>query len=296
MDHDKRQLISFAAIILSIVILLFLNSVCKADEEPPKIGNFSLPYSQQPGPLIGFGENILEKHETQLYFYADDFAGINKHFVDFIPQLLYGITDTLSIFINTPYAVSYETGPNKSSGFEDAFAQLEYAYYNHSTSHFTEQATLLANMAVPTGSINKIPATGVGSLSFLLAGTYNRTYKDWFVFGCPAVEFTTAKNGTKFGNSYFYQFGFGREIAFTHGWLLAWMTEINGTYTQRNRVRGVIDSDSGGNIVYVTPSIWASTKKMIMQFGAGYAVTQNLYGSQTRSTYLIAANVGWRIC
>src|ERR1700722_1589145 len=33
----------------------------KDDVEPIRAGNFSLRSSQQPGPLVGFGENIIDK-------------------------------------------------------------------------------------------------------------------------------------------------------------------------------------------------------------------------------------------
>lgn len=283
-----------------LILILFAECLftlrCEASEvEPPKMGNFSLPTSQQPGALVSFGQNIIDKNETQLFLFADDYAGVNKHFIDLVPSVLYGITDNLSIFINVPYAASYKMKQHKSSGFEDAFAQLEYAFYNKSTSSFVDQATVVGNVTVPTGSIQKTPPTGYGHPSFFLGTTFNRTYVNWFVFGSPGVVFTTARNGTKFGNSYLYQFGFGRNITDINGWILAWMAEIDGTYSPRNRVKGVIDFNSGGNVIYVTPSVWASTKRIIFQFGAGLPLTQHLYGNQTRETYLLAANIGWSI-
>jgi hypothetical protein len=279
------------------IILFFFTLKCEAseDQQPPKVGNFTLPNSQQPGPLVGFGENTLEKNEAQLFLFADDFAGVNKYFIDVVPGILYGITDDLSIFVNIPYAASYNIGSYKSTGFEDAFVQLEYEFYDKSTSSSVDQATVVANVTIPTGSNQKNPSTGVGSPSFFLGTTFNRTYINWFIFGSPGAVFTTAKNGTKFGNSYLYQFGFGRNMADINGWLFAWMAEIDGTYSQRNRVQGIIDPNSGGNVVYVTPSLWASTKKFIFQFGAGWPVTQHLYGNQTRDAYLLVANVGWSI-
>ncbi len=61
----------------------------KKEEKPAKIGNFSLPASQQPSALFGFGGNIIDKGEIQLYFFADDFQGkkenndntFTKHFI-----------------------------------------------------------------------------------------------------------------------------------------------------------------------------------------------------------------------
>ena len=290
---------------LSFLIFLFLFSFsCAVDaHQPPeeknstnvlpKTGNFGLPVSQQPGPLIGFGQNILGKNETQIFLFADDFAGVRKHFIDLIPGLLYGISDTFSIFVNVPIAVSYQQNGNRSAGFEDAFVQLEDAFYTQNTTTYQEQATIVGNITFPTGSTQKQPPTGSGSPTFFLGATFIRTYVDWFVFASPGAMLTTTHGNTKFGNDYLYQGGFGRNIANINQWMFAWMVEVDGTYTQQNRISGMTAPNSGGNLVYVTPSLWVSTPRLIFQLGAGWAVSQHLYGNQTRSTYLLAANLGW---
>lgn len=275
--------------------IFFLLSCEAVADQPPQIGNFALPTSQQPGPFISFGENMLDKNETQLFLLADDYAGRNKHFIDVIPGVLYGITDSFSIFVNIPYAASYKTGKNTSTGFEDAFAQLEYAFYSNPTKAYVDQVTIVANASVPTGSTEKNPSTGFGSPTYFIGMTFNRIYVDWLVFASPGTLLTTSKNGNKFGNSYLYQFGFGRNIANLNGWILAWLAEIDGTYYQRDKINGRTDPSSGGNIVYVTPSLWASNKNLLIQLGVGVPATQHWYGNQTRDNFLLVANLGWSI-
>lgn len=70
----------------------------KKKEKPPKIGNFSLPTSQQPAALFGFGGNIIDKGEVQIYLFEDDFVGKKKTTIDVIPSVLFGITDNWSVF------------------------------------------------------------------------------------------------------------------------------------------------------------------------------------------------------
>ncbi|HSW71656.1 MAG TPA: hypothetical protein VLH77_06765, partial [Gammaproteobacteria bacterium] len=100
---------------------------------------------------------------------------------------------------------------------------------------------------------------------------------------------------TKFGNTYLYQAGFGRNIKSTHQWLFAWMLEGDGSYTQKNRISGVIDPNSGGNVIYLTPSIFVSNNGFIFQLGAGWPLTQHLNGVQGRDSYLLAASLGFRL-
>ncbi|HVV68758.1 MAG TPA: hypothetical protein VHE99_06985 [Gammaproteobacteria bacterium] len=296
------------SVIFKILIVFFSFSVyvAKADnnspeeaggqEQPPSIGNFALPTSQQPGPLVGFGQNIIDQNETQIFLLADDFSGVNKHAVDIAPSILYGITNNLSVWLNMPIAASYKTNQDSSSGLEDAALQFEYAFYHQDTHAFSEQATIVSNMTFPTGSSTKEPNTGFGSPSFFLGFTLNRMYVDWFVFTSHGAVLTTSNDNTKFGNQFLYQAGFGRNILdIDSKWILAWMVEADGQYTQKNKISGVTDPNSGGNIVYVTPSLWVSSKRLIVQPGVGFPVAQHLYGNQKRNNYLLLLSLGWRL-
>jgi hypothetical protein len=263
------------------------------EEKPPKIGNFSLPTSQQPAALFGFGGNIIDKGEVQLYLFADDFVGKNRAIVDIIPSVLFGITDNWSIFFNAPFSPLMQDGCARSDGLEDFFIQLEYAFYNKSTKCYQDQATLVANITFPTGSIRKNPPTGFGAPSLFLGGTYYRTWVDWFVFTSNGAILTGPEHGNKFGDLFLYQMGFGRNIPSPEGWIYAWMIEVDGQYNKRNRINGVIDPNSGGNVIYVTPSVWVSSKEMLLQFGVSFPIAENLFGNQKRFDYALNLNFAW---
>lgn len=268
----------------------------KGEKEPPHIGNFALPYSQQIGPLVSFGQNTLMKNQVQLFLMPADYAGKNQHFVSLAPSVVYGITDELSILASLPLAVSYQYNNKRSAGLADAIVQLEYAFYSKSTAKYLDSATIVGNVFLPTGSSNKQPPTGFGSPAYFIGGTFARMYVDWYGFTSLGAQFTTSHSGTQFGDNYLYQFGLGRNICtIDHRWLFAWLVEANGTYTNDNRMRGHTDTNSGGNIVYITPSLWVSSKKLILQFGVGLPVVQNLHGHQNRENYLLIGNFGWTI-
>lgn len=265
----------------------------KKEEKPPSIGNFALPTSQQPAALFGFGGNIIDANEVQLYFFADALCGREKLTTDLIPSVLFGITDNWSIFFNFPFSPKMIDGCHQSSGLEDFFIQLEYAFYNKSTRKYVDQATVVANITFPTGSIKKDPPTGFGSPSLFLGGTYYRTYVDWFVFVAPGAVLTTSEHGTKVGDQFLYQFGVGRNIPSPKGTIGAWMVEVDGQYNKKNRVKGKIDPNSGGNTIYVTPSLWFSTKEMLVQAGVSFPVNQHLFGKQHKFQYVFNFNFAW---
>lgn len=265
----------------------------KNEEEPPKIGNFALPTSQQPAALFGFGGNIIDKDEIQFYFFADQFRGKNRITTDMIPGILFGVTNKWSIFFNFPFTPLMEDGDHKSSGFEDFFVQLEYAFYEKSTTTYVDQATILANITFPTGSSKKNPPTGFGGPTFFLGATYYHVLVDWFFFTAPGAVLTTSDHGTKFGDQFLYQFGLGRNIPSPEGWIYAWMVEVDGQYNKKNRIKGHLDNNTGGNTIYVTPSVWVSTKEMLLQFGVSLPINQNLFGKQRKFDYALNFNFAW---
>lgn len=272
---------------------LFIALLSGKEEEPPKIGNFALPTSQQPAGLFAFGGNIIDQGEVQLFFFADDFIGKKKIIVDLIPSVLWGIRDDLSIFYGVPLTPLVKDGRKQSRGLEDFFVQLEYAFYNKSTFTYVDQATVLGNIATPTGSILKKPPTGFGGVSFFLGSTFYRTWVDWLVFVAPGVILTTSDRGTKYGDQFLYQMGFGRNIPSPKGWIYAWMIEVDGQFNKKNRIEGLIDHHSGGNAIYVTPSLWISSKEMLLQFGVSLPINQNLFGKQRKFDYALNLNFAW---
>lgn len=280
---------------LFILLCLSLTSkiYARKEAEPEcSLGNFAVPPSQQPGPLISFGENILYKNTLQVFLFADDYIDKNQYFIDVVPSFLYAITDNFSVFFNVP-VVAFKKGRNHSYGLGDIPIQFEYAYYNKGHTCSSDLATIVANVTIPTGSSNKQPPTGFGAPSFFIGATYNHTTDTWFYFTSYGAVFTTTHHRTKFGNQYLYQFGIGRNIVAIRDWVYAWVVEFDGTFYERDRLHGTINPNSGGNLIYVTPSLSISSQHIMIQFGFGFAAQQHLFGHQPKSLYLLAGSLGW---
>lgn len=265
----------------------------KEEEKPPPIGNLSLPASQQPSVLFGFGGNIIDPGEVQLFFFADGYFGGKRVESNLFGSILFGVTDKFSVLFIFPYIPYKKEDKDISCGISDCSVQLEYAFYNKSTYSYVDQATLVGNISVPTGSVKKSPPTGFGSVGFFLGATYFRSTVDWFVFAAPGAVLTTSENRTKIGDMFLYQFGFGKNIPSPPGWIYAWIFEVDGQYNKKDRIRGKIDENSGGNSIFVTPSIWISSREMLFQFGVSLPVNQNYFGKQGKFDWGFNLNFAW---
>jgi hypothetical protein len=73
------------------------------------------------------------------------------------------------------------------------------------------------------------------------------------------------------------------------------MIEVDGQYNQKNKIKGHSDPNSGGNAIYITPSLWVSSKNLLLQFGISVPVSQHLYGHQQHFDYALNFNCAWAL-
>lgn len=298
----------------------------EAGIEPLEIGNFILPTTQEPGPLFGFGQNIIDAKDLQVYIAPNKFGGHDFHYSEILFYILYGITDYLSVFLALPVALNRtiianqsttkarffndpalsKSGPffpiiplanisSKSSGLEDMSLQLEYAYYNKKTLISEFQTTAVATIFFPTGSAFKLPPTGFGSTAFFFGTTVNYQSLFWFVYAAIGGIVTTKKDDVRFGNSFLYQCGIEGVIGTLDEkkWLFAWVFELFGIRLSNTVVSGKSDVNTGGNTIFAAPSLWVSSKHTIFQIGVGVPVFQKLNGIQNKTSYFLYSQAAW---
>jgi hypothetical protein len=268
------------------------NCSCK-QIQPLPIGNFALPVSQQVAPIVSFGQLVLGADVLQLYLLGDFFLGHETFTSILTPAILYGLTDQVDVYLQLPFSPRNKVRDHSSAGIEDIILQFEYAYYTCNTRRYRDQATIVANITYPSGDPDKRPPTGFGSPSFFIGGTFSHLDRWWYGFFSTGAIFPTENHGTKFGNDYLYQCGYERVIrAIKDRMIFAATVEFDGTYSKKNRIRGLIDPNSGGNVILITPSFWFSTKRWIVQGGIGFPVVEHLNGNQPKTRLALFFIIG----
>lgn len=269
------------------------------DKEPDpskllKIGNLAFPVSQQPTPLVSFGQNLVAEGQFIYQLQASNFQGKNEYFIEVSNSVIYAFQDNLSIFIFVPHGVRFRQGNHHSTGIEDLIIEFEYAPYTEEFKTFYDQISIVSNISIPTGSHRKNPLLGKGANSFFIGAVYSTMGINWFSFVSYGGIFNASSHRMRAGNRFLYQYGVGRRIWSNANWLLDWMVEFDGEYVDRDIVKGIINKNSGGNLIYATPSIFLSkSKHFAFQFGVGFPLIQQLYGRQNRKEYSLQTKVSW---
>ncbi len=295
---------------LIVVVCLFLFADLNARQEGNKdeekieqikVGTFALKASQQPGPLISFGQNMVDRGDLQLFSFIDDLAGCNTELIAVIPTLLYGFRDDFSLYVQLPVLAKFKQCNMVVHSLQDLLVQFEWAFIDKTTVDTTTQMTAVVNVTLPTGgstpsnSLSPRAHGSFGSPTFFIGFTAEHFTTTWYPFVSAGAKLTTKNQNSKLGNQFLYQCGLGRNIcAKADAYILNWMVEFDGTYRQQNKTVGKIDPNSGGNQIFLGPSLWLSTPHFSLQAGISGVVYQHLFGKQNTSSYLVSVDVGYK--
>lgn len=281
--------------------------------QPPSIGNFSLSSSQQPGPFFSFGQNIIDKNQLIISYTPNYLYSKTQTILEGTPSVLYGITDSLSVLLTVPLALKYTTGTQTMSGMGDLVLDLEYAFYSKENAYYSDQATIIFAPTFPSSNLEQFskksePASRVSGFSrksapssfntvtYFIGSTYARTLVDWYGFIAPGVLFIDNYHSIQQGTQYYYNLGVGHTIkSVEQKYLFFGLMEFNGQYSDRTKLGSDVVPNTGGTIIYATPSLWLSTPKMTFQVGISLPVIQRWYGNQSNISYYANAIVTWTI-
>lgn len=263
--------------IKKILFLMIVVCILNAREEDvvPHVqeGNLALPTSQQPGPLFGFGQNIVDAHDKLLYASLDYIHLKTGHLTNVGPSFLYGISDDLSLYFSVPI-ILFDDNSEKPVHLAECIVQAEYAFYNKDTPTWANQATFVANITLPTRNVALINDLAVPSI--FLGLTFSHLSINWYAFTSEGILGGFPQKNFKKDIQFFYQFGVGRNIIKPKGWIIMALIELLGNFTQQIfAIRSTkMQNNSKNNIIYIAPSIFASTEKLIIQAGIAFPISQ----------------------
>lgn len=282
------------SITMNIYSIIILCTFFIAHSDQERRGNLALSTSQQPGPLFGFGQNIVDQYDLQLFTYGMFNHGNNVNIDDIVPTLLYGIRNDLSLFIYVPWSKN-QIDSRSSSGISDLLVQLEYALYEKEKETASDQITLVSNVTFPTGSFQKDPPTGLDKASLFFGYTASSLGVTWYSFQATGIIVPIGNKELCIPPIILYQGGVCRNIGFKPDkWIASFVFEFFGTYQKKQAVPLRIHTIYEVNSFYIGSSLWYSTPHLIIQFGIAFPLKQDLSDITIPRNYLAQFDIGWK--
>lgn len=285
--------------IIFLLLFAFANAVHAYEQIP--MGNFALAISQRPRPLFSFGQTIVERGD---FLISDTITFLpGKRRAEFVNALtfLYGFTDYFHAYFQIPAPVYRKVDTTKATKCGDINIFAEYQFFQRETPVSATKATIYANIFMPSGILVEPSPVNFSRLAiiynftaFLFGALWCHTTIDWYCFAAFANLFPIKKDHIKLGQNFFFQSGIGHNLGIYDDKILFLLLEFYIVRNQHNRIHGLRDKNSGGLTLFLGPSFWYSTERIIFQAGVDIPVYQRLHGNQPKSTAFGCMALTWK--
>ena len=217
-----------------------------------------------------------------------------------------------------------------STGFGDMTALGQWRFYNNIITQ--TQAALLFGVKAPTGTTNLDDINGelfetefqpgTGSWDWLLGAAFTQQFGAWsFDTNVLYVGVSTGAQQTNMGDRFSYNAAVSYRLmgaandprnAFAHAghshnpsvlkapvtvprpsFALDAIFEINGEWHDKQTVAGVVDQNSGGNVIYLGPGLRATYDRFSAYTLIGLPIVNHMNGLQSKSDYKVLTGMSF---
>ncbi len=238
-------------------------------------------------PIFGFGSHTIYKGGFGLEMEIEKEKDFVLH-----KEIIYGITEDLAVTLALSYVLDRKLDAEgiekSSSGLSDTSLRVKYRFWRRDRPGIQDSAAFIIGIKFPMGDADKSPRLGSGSTDFLFGLAAARESLLWYYFGDIRYRLNTRESsGLKVGDRFFADVAMGIR-PWPAKYLkpdLVVLVELNWETSMRNEFDGLDVKDSGGNLLFISPSFFLTYRNWAVKGGVQIPLYQNLYGNQPGEDY-----------
>jgi hypothetical protein len=246
-----------------------------------------------PNSVFGLNHVIIPKNTfkiTELFVYENS-ERPTSFFVTFGS---YGITDRLT-FVPTIPIVSKKPVNNKGdkTGLGNISLQFNYLLYEHEELDDARYRFMItAGAGFPTTTINEVTLFSLKGYNTMIAAMQDFMSKEWFAYADFGTIIVGKNGNNKTGNFLIYDMGLGRILCINDHYI-TFMAEFFGVYMKPDRINGIIHPITGGNAIFVGPTLHYFFKDRFLHAGILAKIATQARSTEKQSSYLIGVTGGY---
>ncbi|VAX13396.1 hypothetical protein MNBD_GAMMA24-2133 [hydrothermal vent metagenome] len=249
-------------------------------------------------PVFGIGPHVVFKDgfEIATDLESDKRAGNKEQSLSL--EVTYGLTGDWSLGADLPYTLNKKLAENNSNGTNDISVFTKYRFWRQDSLGLQRSAAVLLKMVSDTAARNKIPRLNKDATDAILGLTYGYEGRRWYRWASARYRYNGSnKTGLNRGDKILIDFVAGFRPTPT-GYLqpdTVWLLELNGEYTQQDKLSGRDLLNSGGTEWFVSPGIFWTYRYFAIKAGVQIPVYHALNGLQKKTDYRARLIFEWHL-
>lgn len=264
------------------------------------------------------GESIVRLQSRSLQANRDSSPMDRKLQVGGVTAVyVYGFTERTSGTLVVPYLdkslrLTPSMGPRvtrRTDGLADIRTLLKYRVYTKDKPGMTHRLGLFGGIEWPTGddddrdALGRLPQTlqlGSGSWDPIVGAVWTTQTLGWEFDADLGYKVNTKANNFEFGDQIFTNISYQHRLrpkelpdegvpSFIYG-----VMELNANYAEKNELGGIVDDDSGGLSVFLSPGLQWVTASWVVEGSIQIPIVQDLHGDPLKTNYATTLGARYR--
>jgi len=278
----------------------------------------AMPINNDTALFVAQGQALI-REQGQFTKKANDPTPMNRviHVFALRSVFLYGITEKISLLGKYPLlhkrlklTIDSKRITRKATGFGDLTVLTKYRFFKRDKPAETIRSALFGGLKFPTGSTHKCDCLGelprplqpgTGSWDPIVGGVFTWQTLRQQIDIALQYKFNTRNRNFTFGDSFRHDISYQRRIWSSESsekgtdipsYLYA-VLEANGIFNQKNKSCNIIDNNSGGYTLFISPGVQYVSKRFIIEASVQAPAIQKLNGKQPKTRFIAVA--GFRV-
>ena len=266
----RTNLTQILPIVAGLVAVFFLRSGAMAHEPVFSLG---------PETIFKGGVGI----ETEVEFEkADEERGTSLHY-----EVIYGLTENLSLTAEVPHVVEKREGANITDGLGEVALRAKYQVFRKDTLGAQDKAALIYGVKFPTGSEDREPRLGSGSVDHLFGLSLGHESTTWYGFATGRYVLRPEAGTREKGDRVLLDVagGFRPWLRPYKSWDLVVLLETSYEHAGRDQRDGLKLGDTGGHRLLSGPTVLWSIRNVMIKGGVQLPLWHDLNGDQEETEW-----------
>jgi len=233
-------------------------------------------------PVFSLGPETIYKGGVGIEAEAEFDKADGKRGTEFDYEILYGVTENISVTLEIPHLIEGRERNKTSNGLKDIVLRGKYQLLKRDALGVQDKAALIYGLKFPTGSEDKVPQTGSGSWDHLfgLSVAHESTTLYGFLTGRYLLK--TQSGAREKGDQVLIDVavGFRPWLRPYKSWDLVILWENSYIFSAKTERDDMKIPDSGGHEILTGPTILWSIRNLMIKGGIQFPLWQDLHGNQ----------------
>ena len=224
-------------------------------------------------PLFGLGPEIVRKGGCVIEstFEYERSGDERETVID--TDIMYGVNEKFAVSVTLPFFLNKEerdttepSGLKKSASLGKIETRAKYLIYKDYDYGKRDQVVLIGGVRWPTVSFEKDPFLENRTVDFVAGLAVGREMLQNSYFGTLAYVIKTTGNDRKDGDEISLTLAAGFRPEPINYYKLDWLffLELDGVLTMKDTVASVVDTNSGGIVFFIGPTVFVSKKNILL--------------------------------